>query len=217
MEVLISRLHHPVTALGPGRRAGIWLQGCSIRCRGCVSVDTWEPDGRAAVPVGDVLGWLAGLPAGEVDGVTISGGEPTDQPAALAELLSGIQAWRAARPPELPAADVLLFTGRSPSWVERSAPECLAGVDAVVAGPYVAGRAGSSPLRGSENQRLIAVTPLGQQRLAEYQASVRARMQVEVTGEGVWMIGIPLPGDMAAFQAATAARGVSFPEPSWLS
>ena len=217
MEVLISRLHYPVTALGPGRRVGIWFQGCSIRCRGCISVDTWEPDGRSTVPVADVLGWLAELPAGEVDGVTISGGEPTDQPEALSELLRGIDVWRATRPTSPPAIDVLLFTGRPPDWVEGPAAKFLAGVDAVVAGPYVARRAGASPLRGSENQRLIVLTPLGQERLAEYETSVRARMQVEVTSDGVWMIGIPLPGDMAAFEAEASARGVIWPERSWLT
>jgi anaerobic ribonucleoside-triphosphate reductase activating protein len=217
MEVLISRLHYPVTALGPGQRAGIWFQGCSIRCRGCISIDTWNRDASATVPVAAVLNWLAELPSGDVDGITISGGEPTDQPAALVELLRGIDAWRAGRPSDLRGADVLLFTGRSPGWVGGAAAGCLTGADAVVAGPYVASRAGSSPLRGSENQRLIPLTRLGHERLAEYQASARARMQVEVTRDGVWMIGIPLPGHIAAFEAAAAARGVTWPERSWLT
>ena len=39
----LSRALFPVTTLGPGRRLGIWFQGCSIRCRGCISVDTWPP------------------------------------------------------------------------------------------------------------------------------------------------------------------------------
>ena len=45
-SVSISRLHFPVTTLGPGHRIGIWFQGCSIRCEGCLSMDTWAP-GRA--------------------------------------------------------------------------------------------------------------------------------------------------------------------------
>src|SRR6185503_5851184 len=70
----LSRLHYPLTELGPGRRAGVWFQGCTIRCPGCMSVDTWPRRPERAVPVAEVLGWLAGL--GPVDGVTISGGEP---------------------------------------------------------------------------------------------------------------------------------------------
>ncbi|MCT5046402.1 radical SAM protein, partial [Pseudomonas aeruginosa] len=27
--------------MGTGRRLGIWFQGCSIRCPGCISADTW--------------------------------------------------------------------------------------------------------------------------------------------------------------------------------
>ena len=42
VPVAISRLHFPVTTLGPGRRLGIWFQGCSIQCRGCISIDTWD-------------------------------------------------------------------------------------------------------------------------------------------------------------------------------
>jgi anaerobic ribonucleoside-triphosphate reductase activating protein len=46
----LNRVHFPVTALGPGRRIGIWLQGCLIRCPGCMSLDTWAPAGtRIAV------------------------------------------------------------------------------------------------------------------------------------------------------------------------
>ncbi|WP_461325238.1 4Fe-4S cluster-binding domain-containing protein [Bradyrhizobium diazoefficiens] len=41
IRISVSRIHFPVTTLGPGRRLGIWFQGCSIRCPGCISMDTW--------------------------------------------------------------------------------------------------------------------------------------------------------------------------------
>jgi organic radical activating enzyme len=74
----VSRIHVPVTALGPGRRVGIWVQGCSIGCAGCMSQDTWDPAGGEPVPVSRILSWLAGLP-GTVTGLTVSGGEPFQQ------------------------------------------------------------------------------------------------------------------------------------------
>lgn len=42
MEIAINKIHFPVSTLGFGQRLGIWFQGCSIRCPGCISRDTWE-------------------------------------------------------------------------------------------------------------------------------------------------------------------------------
>ena len=52
--IALNRLHWPVTVLGPGRRVGIWMQGCSIGCRGCVSRDTWPAHGEPGA-TGDVI------------------------------------------------------------------------------------------------------------------------------------------------------------------
>ena len=61
MELSLSRVHFPVTTLGPGRRLGIWFQGCSIRCPGCISADTWGPGRRRialARLLADIQPWL---------------------------------------------------------------------------------------------------------------------------------------------------------------
>ena len=68
----------------------MWFQGCSIRCRGCVSRDTWEFRGDAWVEVDRLVAWIHSLDRDRLDGVTVSGGEPFDQPDALAALLDGI-------------------------------------------------------------------------------------------------------------------------------
>ena len=89
MELSLSRVHFPVTTLGPGRRLGIWFQGCSIRCPGCISADTWGP-GKRRVGIAQLLEqltpWLA-----EAEGITLSGGEPFDQFPALLALLQGLR------------------------------------------------------------------------------------------------------------------------------
>src|SRR6185369_10559474 len=89
MKVALSRVHYPVTTLGPGERIGIWFQGCSIRCPGCISADTWArrgPDLTVSHLLESMDAWLA-----KCDGVTISGGEPFEHPQALTELLTGIR------------------------------------------------------------------------------------------------------------------------------
>ena len=193
-SILLNRIHHPVTVLGHGTRAGVWFQGCTIRCPGCMAIDTWRPDAATAVPVTDVLGWLAILQPAELDGITISGGEPTEQPEALASLLSGICSLRQDRPPGVPPLDVLVYTGRPVAWAKREGRAILAGADAVVAGPFVAEQAGTSPLRGSENQRLILLTRLGADRYAADRLPARDTLQVEVADGEVRLTGIPLPG-----------------------
>jgi anaerobic ribonucleoside-triphosphate reductase activating protein len=79
-SIALSRLHFPVTTLGPGRRIGIWLQGCSIRCPGCISADTWaaaQGQTTTEAVVDAIILWLP-----DAEGITVSGGEPFDQPEA---------------------------------------------------------------------------------------------------------------------------------------
>jgi len=53
----LNKAHWPVTVLGPGRRIGLWVQGCTIHCKGCVSQDTWPRDPAKAIAVTDLVAW----------------------------------------------------------------------------------------------------------------------------------------------------------------
>ena len=219
VKILLNKAHYPVTVLGPGSRAGMWLQGCTIRCLGCISRDTWAADPKAAVEVESVLDWVRSLPPDEVDGVTISGGEPFDQPDALAELLRGLRGWRetVARP-----IDLLCFSGRSWADLQREFPEMLTLLDAVVPEPFVQAEPTGAPLRGSANQRVVALSDLGRERYTGTRelnelASQRARIQVEVDDESIWFIGIPLQGDMRKMEEQAAEAGIRMRRTSWLT
>lgn len=214
MKIRLSRAHHPVTVLGPGRRIGLWTQGCGIGCEGCVARDTWTPDPATEVDLDDVLAWCAGLEG--VDGVTISGGEPFDQPEALDALLAGLDEWRRAHPRPI---DFLCYSGRALPALRARYGHILARLDAVIPGPFLAEQAPGLRWRGSANQLLVPLSQLGHER---YDAEIdkpldRARFQVEVDGDTVYQIGVPRPGDMAAFEAAMARRGIRFQEASWWS
>jgi anaerobic ribonucleoside-triphosphate reductase activating protein len=211
--MLLSKAHYPVMTLGYGTRAGIWTQGCTIGCPGCLSRDTWPADPSAAAPVEAVLGWLASL-SGPVDGVTISGGEPFQQPLAVAALLRGIRAWR-------DDLDVLIFSGFAYSRLTRDpgSREILGLCDAVVAGPYIDGRNDGSPLRGSANQRLVPLSDLGRVRYESLVEGTAPRVQVSVDdgpeGRRVYYIGIPRRGDMDQLNTALEGAGIHAGEVSW--
>lgn len=200
MRVAVSRIHFPVTTLGPGRRLGVWLQGCSIRCPGCVSVDTWDA-GIGNVGLDQLLTAVA-LHADKADGLTVSGGEPFDQPDALAALL---REWRG-----LSERSALVFTGREmvdiASWFERN-PGL---VDAVMTGPFRSDLPQTLALRGSDNQRLHTLTALGAELSAFDRPADRSdrRLDVMFDEDGdAWMAGIPARGDLVRLRRALTAAG----------
>ncbi|HZD69855.1 MAG TPA: 4Fe-4S cluster-binding domain-containing protein [Actinomycetes bacterium] len=211
----LNKAHFPVTTLGPGRRIGLWLQGCSIRCPGCVSQDTWAPDLARAVEVEVVLTWCQRLLVAGVDGVTISGGEPFDQPAALHALLAGLRA-RIGLDSKGPEVDLLCYSGYGERVLRRRHGTILGLLDAAIVGPYRRGAGEGSAWWGSANQRLVPLSELGRRRYAEGAPSgARRAMQVAVDDEGVWMIGVPRPGDMERLESLMQRRGVGLSQVSW--
>src|ERR1019366_3390731 len=147
MRLLLSRAHYPVTVLGVGNRIGIWFQGCHIGCRGCVSQDTWDPDQDTATTVENVLAWCRSHRIEYVDGITISGGEPFDQPEALEALTTGLVEWRAES--SLHPLDLLCFSGNPLGYLQRHYSDILDKLDVVVSEPYIDRLPSKLPLRGS--------------------------------------------------------------------
>ena len=70
-------------AEGPGRRFALWVQGCTIRCAGCCNPEMFVGDGGTAMSIDQVVARLEQARA--VEGVSILGGEPFEQAAAVAE------------------------------------------------------------------------------------------------------------------------------------
>lgn len=200
-SVHLSRVHFPVTTLGPGKRLGIWFQGCSIRCSGCISADTWGT-GRSAVSVATLLDQLAPW-LGQAEGITISGGEPFEQFDALLQLLAGLR----QRTP----ADILVYSGHSLETLQPMLDQARGLVDAVMSDPYLENAPQSLAMRGSDNQRLTLLTPLGQSLLASLQrpatpADKALDLMFDEDGS-VWMAGIPRRGDLLRLRELLRAQG----------
>lgn len=200
-QIALSRIHYPVTTLGPGRRIGIWFQGCSIRCRGCVSLDTWAA-GQEMVSVMSVMDALSRYLT-EADGLTISGGEPFDQLPALIALL---RAWRLHH-----AGDVLVYSGYS---LERLAGELtsLNGlVDGLICDPFEEDAGDHLALRGSANQRLVTLSERGRDLYGPFvRATAPSRafdlMFDDVAGQ-VFLVGIPRRHDLMTLRTILARQG----------
>ncbi|WP_371099213.1 4Fe-4S single cluster domain-containing protein [Streptomyces sanglieri] len=232
MRIRVSGTHFPLETLGPGRRLGIWLQGCPLACPGCMSRHTWDAESGESMDVEALLElWRSALGRGAA-GMTVSGGEPLAQPAALAELLRGAARLRTAwtRPGTtddgLPA-DLLVYTGYEESELDTSRRTALAPADAVVTGRFRVAEPTGLVWRGSANQRLTPRTGLGRVRYAPHLdreadgPAVQIVVESAQTSDGpsgplsVRLLGVPRRGELLYFERWLRERGLRLRERSW--
>jgi anaerobic ribonucleoside-triphosphate reductase activating protein len=157
MELKLYNLAYPVTALGPGRRVAVWVAGCPLRCKGCITPHLLSSDAGKSIAVSQLAQRLLRL-AVPLDGVTLTGGEPFAQAEALATLLRLVKV-------ERPHWNVLTFSGftlRQWRRGDTTQRQLLQQIDVLVDGPYVAGRPSRHPLTASANQQLHLLTPRAQ-------------------------------------------------------
>lgn len=150
----VLRIHHllPLSrANGPGARAVIWVQGCSLKCPGCFNPETHPFESGELVRVPELLNRLLDLEE-TIEGITVSGGEPLEQRLALLALLE-----RVRRETSL---SVLLFTGYTWEEVQRmpDGPALLGCIDVLIAGRYDGSQHLACDLRGSANQTVHLLT-----------------------------------------------------------
>ncbi len=150
MRIRLHAFEGASRANGPGLRAVVWFQGCSLGCPGCFNPATHDAGMGYECDVESLVRQILTVPG--IEGVSISGGEPFQQPQALAELIMHLRRTHLS---------TVVFTGY-PVEAARARPkgrEILANVDALVAGPYLQGRHAGSGLLGSANQCLHLLTP----------------------------------------------------------
>lgn len=209
--IRLSRVFFPVTALGPGRRLGVWLQGCPLACAGCMSLDTWDADGGCSIEVPALLDiWQAALDEG-AEGLTVSGGEPLTQAVELTAFLA------AARELAV-SADILLYTGFEPSEWDGEQREAAGLADAVITGRYDVREPSRLIWRGSANQELLIGTELGRRIYARYLSyrPDRAPLQVSVDDERrLSLIGVPPSGALRDMEKTLRDNGVLFERVGW--
>ena len=179
------RLYHfepRVGSLGPGLRCGLWVQGCSLGCPGCLVPDSHDPEGGKSVPVSELVETIVALD--DIEGITVSGGEPFEQALALSGLLSAL---RRARPD----LSVMLYSGYTRRAIERKAlhRQILTLADILVSGPFIERQAQPDAWRGSANQEIHFLTD----RHAREEVPL-ADGELEFVfrpGGGFFMVGIP--------------------------
>lgn len=203
MFLYFSHAHFPVTALGYGRRVGIWLQGCSIGCPGCVAPQTWRRTAAHRVELASLVERLRRF-LGAADGVTISGGEPFEQPRALRALIAAVRR-------ECPDGDILVYSGKPTAWLRARHAGILDQIDVLIPEPFVESEGRAHPLAGSGNQPVLLFTALARHRYGAPAADPPDRINIAPAADRLRLAGIPRRGEMARLAAAAAATSGAFP------
>lgn len=184
----IARILYPVTVLGPGKRIAIWVAGCSKKCKGCANPELWDKDqypDMDMVNLKDAIQMLYEKSNGQVDGITISGGEPFEQAEELLQLVQFLQE---------KTEDILIFSGKKIEELmqEKSSAEIVDEITVLVDGEYVEEENFGEVLRGSKNQRIHLLKESFKEQYLNYQKENEGKHLVEnfQVSDGVIAVGI---------------------------
>ena len=182
------RLHRMIMhtdALGPFSRCAIWLQGCFRECPGCMAPSTRPLDGGTLVPIDELLIQIKTVP--DIEGITISGGEPFMQVDALHELL-----YRLRKETTL---GVIIYSGYyidelrglNNSKIDAILDSLL---DILIDGLYDERLNDGVALRGSSNQTVHFLTERYRPYKAMYETPSR-KVEAYVNNDELFIVGVP--------------------------
>lgn len=132
---------------GPGLRTSIYLAGCTHRCQGCHNPDSWAFDGGVAMTLEEIM---AVVEEEDFD-VTLTGGDPLQQPQKTARLAAAIRS---------SGKNIWLYTGYTFEEIlcNPQLLDAIKDIDTIVDGPFIEElRDADLTFRGSSNQRIIDV------------------------------------------------------------
>lgn len=143
-------------AEGPFLRHAVWVQGCTLACPGCCNPELFPAAGGREVTLAELReGLLTARARHGVEGLSVLGGEPSEQLAGVTALCA------AARSLGL---GVIVFSGRTRAELAGLAggAALLATIDTVIDGRFEAGQREPADGRrfvGSRNQSIVHLTP----------------------------------------------------------
>ena len=178
-------MYFPVRSLGPGKRFVIWTSGCPRRCENCSNPELQERNLLKDISVKDILKAVSTCTK-DIDGITVTGGDPFFQHDELIKLLDGIKA--------IGIKDILVYTGYTIEEIEREgrlfkkAAE-LCGV--IIDGKYIDSLNDNKGIRGSSNQKIIVIDKSLEEKYKGLDSCPRTSETI-VSKNRIFSAGIPL-------------------------
>lgn len=175
-SVAVHAIEPRSRANGPGTRFVVWFQGCSLGCPGCFNPDTHAPERRSLHTIDALMAQIAAQ-GDAIEGITLSGGEPFEQPEAALALVSAVRART--------GLSILIFSGYAIEEIGQlpHGQAILTHIDVLVDGRYQAPRRLGRGLRGSVNQRIHLLSD--RYRAGDVEATPEAEIRIDARGQVV--------------------------------
>ena len=178
---------------GPGDRFVIWTQGCRKMCKNCYNPETWSHYKNNLV---DIDSLVEEIKNSSVSGVTISGGDPFEQPEELFYLLREIK--------QLDLSDgVIVFSGYTMEQIrgDSKLEKCLDYIDVLIDGLYIEEKRITNGLAGSSNQQFHYLSD----KISSDSIEIDQEVEIHLLGELIQITGFPLIDRMHM-----KSKGISF-------
>ena len=165
---------------GPGDRFVIWTQGCRKMCKNCYNPETWSHYRNNLIDI-DLL--VEEIKNSSTSGVTISGGDPFEQPEELFYLLGEIK--------QLDLSDgVIVFSGYTIDEirVREELRKSLDYIDVLIDGLYIDEKRITNGLAGSSNQEFHFLTD----KISRSGLQIDQEVEIHSLGDLIQITGFPL-------------------------
>ena len=143
----LNRIQYPVYNLGKGKRIGIWVQGCSLVCRACVSKTLQTKTDGQEINIAQLVAEIVKVEQ-HFNGITITGGEPFQQYQQLIAFCAYLK--------QKTDLEIYVFSGFTLKELFHKFPDklFLKFIDYLMDGRYEKNKHDNQNIRGSTNQNL---------------------------------------------------------------
>lgn len=171
--------------LGPYDRFALWVQGCPFSCDGCMTPDSQDFMGGEEIKVESIADLI--LSSKNIEGITITGGEPFMQSGDLIHLIKLLKSKK--------DLGVIVYSGftieQLKSKNETAINEFLRHIDILIDGQYVEILNDGKALRGSSNQVVHQFTERYKNVFDDhYDRNIR-EIELHMNQDNLMMVGIP--------------------------
>jgi anaerobic ribonucleoside-triphosphate reductase activating protein len=186
----INRIQFPVYNIGPGKRLAIWVQGCSLACKGCINPELWTENGGKNIEIASLASSILKI-KNHFDGITITGGEPFEQYNALVAFGRFIKMKS--------NLNILVYSGFTLDELTQKFPDKLFmnSLDYLIDGRFEKDFACCDNIRGSSNQNFYTFE--GGKSVKDNNQFFNGKWSLNVTkANQVFMAGVPKKDDMSS-------------------